>query len=106
MQRDNCFPCLEHPERAQHLMDQQLRSDWPMLLGDIARSLNPLHTTMFPAFPMEYYWSTYQSERLDHDRLATTGEKAAHGAIFRKTRCPKAGCPTAGHPNAGYPTPR
>ncbi len=62
VQRDNCFTWLEHPERAQRLMDRQLRSDWPALLNDIARSLNPLHETMFAAFPMEYYWSTYQSE--------------------------------------------
>ena len=62
VQRDNCFTWLEHPERTQHLMDQQLHSDWPVLLNDIARSLNPLHETMFAAFPMEYYWSTYQSE--------------------------------------------
>ena len=62
VRRDNCFSWLEHPERAQHLMDQQLRSDWPVLLNQVARSLNPLHETMFAAFPMEYYWSTYQSE--------------------------------------------
>ena len=62
VQRDNCFTWLEQPQQAQHLMDQQLRSDWPALLNDIARSLNPLHETMFAAFPMEYYWSTYQSE--------------------------------------------
>jgi hypothetical protein len=62
VQRDNCFTWLEHPERVQQLMDRQLRSDWPVLLSEIARSLNPLHDTMFAAFPMEYYWSTYQSE--------------------------------------------
>jgi hypothetical protein len=62
VQRDNCFTWLEHPERAQRLMDQQLRSDWRALLNEIARSLSPLHETMFAAFPMEYYWSTYQSE--------------------------------------------
>ena len=62
LQRDNCFTWLKHPERAQHLMDRQVRSDWPVLLSEIARSLNPLHATMFAAFPMEYYWSTYQSE--------------------------------------------
>jgi hypothetical protein len=62
VQRDNCFTWLEHPERAQQLMDRQVRSDWPVLLNDIARSLNPLHATMFAAFPMQYYWSTYQSE--------------------------------------------
>jgi hypothetical protein len=62
VQRDNCFTWLERPERAQQLMDQQVRSDRPALLNDIPRSLNPLHKTMFAAFPMEYYWSTYQSE--------------------------------------------
>ena len=62
LQRDNCFTWLEHPERVQRLMDRQLRSDWPVLLSKVARSLNPLHDTMFAAFPMEYYWSTYQSE--------------------------------------------
>jgi hypothetical protein len=56
-QRDNCFTWLEHPERAQHLMDQQLRSDWPARLTEIAPSLNPVHETMFADFPVEYYWS-------------------------------------------------
>jgi hypothetical protein len=62
LQRDNCFTWLEHPERAQQLMDEQLRAAWPELLGGIARSLNPLHEAMFQACPIEYYWSTYQSE--------------------------------------------
>lgn len=62
IQRDNCFTWLERPERVQRLMDRQLCSDWPVLLSKIARSLNPPHDTMFAAFPMEYYWSTYQSE--------------------------------------------
>jgi hypothetical protein len=62
VQRDNCFTWLEHPERAQQLMDRQLQAAWPELLHDIARSLNPLHETMFQACPIDYYWSTYQSE--------------------------------------------
>ena len=62
LQRDNCFTWLEDPERAQRLMDEQLRSDWPALLDQIARSLNPQHEAMFAGFPMQYYWSTYQSE--------------------------------------------
>jgi len=61
-QRGNCFTWLEHPDQVQRLMDQQVRSNWPGLLNDIARSLNPQHAAMFAAFPMEYYWSTYQSE--------------------------------------------
>jgi hypothetical protein len=60
--RDNCFTWLQHPERAQRLMDRQVRSDWPELLDGIARSLNPMHQTMFAGFPIDYYWSTHQSE--------------------------------------------
>jgi len=60
--RDNCFTWLGHPDRAQRLMDRQVQSDWPALLDGIACSLNPLHETMFAGFPMDYYWSTYQSE--------------------------------------------
>jgi hypothetical protein len=60
--RDNCFTWLERPERAQLMMDRQVRSDWPDLLNGIACSLNPMHRTMFAGFPIEYYWSTYQSE--------------------------------------------
>jgi hypothetical protein len=61
-QRENCFTWLEDPKRAQRLMDQQVRANWPELLDAIARSLNPLHETMFRACPVNYYWSTYQSE--------------------------------------------
>lgn len=54
LQRDNGFTWLEEPERAQRLMDAQLRSDWPTLLDQTARSLNPQHAAMFGAFPMQY----------------------------------------------------
>ena len=59
---DNCFTWLGDPELAQRLMNEQLRTDWPSALGKIARSLNPLHVDMFKPWPMDYYWSTYQSE--------------------------------------------
>jgi hypothetical protein len=62
VRRDNCFIWLKDPERAQQLMDQQLATAWPELLDSIARELNPMHDTMFQAYPMEYYWSVYQSE--------------------------------------------
>jgi hypothetical protein len=62
VRRDNCFAWLEDAKRAQRLMDRQLRSDWPALLDGVARSLNPQHAAMFAGFPMQYYWSTYQSE--------------------------------------------
>jgi hypothetical protein len=62
IKRDNCFTWLEDPLRAQALMDRQLQTAWPELLSGIARALNPLHEAMFEAFPMDYYWSTFQSE--------------------------------------------
>jgi hypothetical protein len=62
VQRDNCFTWLEDAERAQRLIDRQVRAAWPARLDGIARSLNPLHDAMFRACPVEYYWSTYQSE--------------------------------------------
>ena len=39
-QQDNCFIWLENPERAQRLMDRQVRAAWPELLNPVARSLN------------------------------------------------------------------
>jgi hypothetical protein len=60
--QDNCFPWIEDWPRAQQLMDQQLRVDWPTLLTDIASRLNPIHDQLFQAYPTSYYWSTYQSE--------------------------------------------
>ena len=62
IQRDNCFTWLEQPDQAQWLMDRQVQAAWPDLLNAIACSLNPQHTAMFQAFPVDYYWSTYQSE--------------------------------------------
>lgn len=62
VQRENCFVRLEEPARAQRLMDRQVQAAWPALLDGIARSLNPVHAAMFQAFPVAYYWSTYQSE--------------------------------------------
>ena len=60
--RENCFTWLKDPARAQQLMDEQLRSDWPTLLDGIAHSLNPQHEAMFADYPMPYYWTTHQSE--------------------------------------------
>lgn len=59
---DNCFTWLEDPERAQRLMGEQLETDWKAALTSIARTLNPLHEQIFQPWPMDYYWSAYQSE--------------------------------------------
>ena len=59
---DNCFTWLGDPHLAQRLMDQQLTINWPRALNTIARTLNPLHPTIFKPSPMDYYWSAYQTE--------------------------------------------
>lgn len=59
---DNCFTWLKDPARAQRLMDKQLAIDWKHALTSLARRLNPLHREIFRPWPMDYYWSAYQSE--------------------------------------------
>jgi hypothetical protein len=59
---DNCFTWLEDAGQAQQLMRRQLETEWRTLLDAIARRLNPQHQAMFQAYPVDYYWSTYQSE--------------------------------------------
>lgn len=59
---DNCFTWLGDPDLAQRLMDQQLETHWPRALDSIARMLNPLHRAIFESWPMDYYWTAYQSE--------------------------------------------
>jgi hypothetical protein len=60
--RDNTFVWVEDWKRAQQLLDEQLKTDWAKLLDEVARGLNPHHEEMFARLPVEYYWSTYQSE--------------------------------------------
>jgi len=59
---DNCFPWIEDWKRAQSLMDEQLRTDWPKALGHLASALNPIHDSVFEGYPIQYYWTTYQHE--------------------------------------------
>lgn len=59
---DNGFTQLSNPALAQRLMDKQLETDWPEALSRIARSMNPLHQKIFEPYPMDYYWSAYQTE--------------------------------------------
>jgi hypothetical protein len=61
-QQDNCFPWVADWEQAQRLMDRQLHANWPEVLAGIAHGLNPIHDEIFHRFPIQYYWSTYQSE--------------------------------------------
>ena len=48
--QDNCFPWVSNWEKAQQLLDSQLRADWPTLLDQIAGTLNPIHDEIFQRF--------------------------------------------------------
>jgi hypothetical protein len=61
--RENCFTHLSDPAAAQALVEAQLKTDWPQLLADIARRVNPITGTRLSArCPVDYYWSADQTE--------------------------------------------
>jgi hypothetical protein len=60
-QRDNCFVGIADIPRAQHLLSEQLRTNWDGLLGRIVKQWHPAHATLFPE-PLDYYWSGEETE--------------------------------------------
>jgi len=59
---ENCFVRIDDFQRAQRLMDEQLKFDWTGALDRIASLVNPVHGQIFPNYPIGYYWSAHQSE--------------------------------------------
>ncbi len=63
---ENCYTWLADPDRAQKLMNQQLRARWPTLLDSVLDDMNPIRHTMFGqlrgGYHLPYYWSVAQSE--------------------------------------------
>jgi hypothetical protein len=62
VRQGNCFPWVQDWGRAQELLEQQLRVNWPSLLQEVAQQLNPLQEELFGRYEARYYWTTYQSE--------------------------------------------
>ncbi len=62
LQQDNCFVWIEDYQRAQQLMDGQLKTNWTELLGSWAQQLNPIREQVFGRCPAEYYLTRFQSE--------------------------------------------
>jgi len=62
VRNDNCFSAVDDVARAATFLDDQLKTDWPLALTEIARWLNPHHDEIFAAAPMNYYWTAYQTE--------------------------------------------
>ncbi|MGH9593875.1 MAG: hypothetical protein ACRD5L_12350, partial [Bryobacteraceae bacterium] len=61
-QRDNCFVRVSDPLRAQALLDEQLRTDWPKLLNGLLAQAHPLHERLARPLKQDYYWSATQTE--------------------------------------------
>jgi hypothetical protein len=63
LREDNCVTWFASAQRqVQRLFDKQLETDWTRALTQIARHLNPMHRRIFEPWPMDYYWSAYQTE--------------------------------------------
>ena len=62
VQRENCFSFIEDVEAAQDLANEQLRSDWPKLLGGLLRQCHPLAEELCRPIGGAYYWSVQESE--------------------------------------------
>ena len=61
-QRDNCFVWVQDAARAQALLDEQLRTDWPRLLGGLLEQAHPLHAEICRPIGQTYYWTASASE--------------------------------------------
>jgi hypothetical protein len=61
-QWDNCFVAISDFDRAQALLDAQVRFDWSRWLGQLARRVQPAHAALFDGKPIDYYWSVDESE--------------------------------------------
>jgi hypothetical protein len=64
VQKNNCFPQIGDVAAAQRLMDAQLKTDWPAMLGKLADQAVPGSQELltFRGEPLEHYWSADQSE--------------------------------------------
>ena len=61
-QRDNCFVRVSNPLRAQALLDDQLKTDWPKALDALLSAAHPLHPELEAPLGQCYYWSASQTE--------------------------------------------
>jgi hypothetical protein len=59
---DNCFTWLQDVERAQALMAEQSRRNWPQALDGVRRLVHPSHPDVLGKWQSDYYWSLKQSE--------------------------------------------
>jgi hypothetical protein len=63
LKKDNAFVAIDDFRRAQALLDDQLKVNWPLELDALVRKFHPVHAERFGLpHPQPYYWTTEQSE--------------------------------------------
>jgi hypothetical protein len=60
--RDNCFIEIANLARAQKLLDRQPKLDWCGQMNRLLRRVHSQHAEFFAASPLEYYWTSEQTE--------------------------------------------
>jgi hypothetical protein len=73
--QDNCFRWVEDWARAQQLLDEQLRTDWPGLLNRLLEAANPA-LGLVDTQPLPYYWSMDEGEWASDLAFATPASLA------------------------------
>jgi len=62
LRQDNCFTWVSDVQRAQSLLEDQVRFDWPKALGELAARVNPALKSIVGDYRISYYWSLDESE--------------------------------------------
>lgn len=63
LKKDNAYVAIDDFGRAQALLDDQLKVNWPLELGALVREFHPVHAERFGLpLPQPYYWTVDQSE--------------------------------------------
>jgi hypothetical protein len=60
--KDNTFLRIADLNRAQQLMEEQLKTDWPAELGKLLSHAHPLHRQICRPLDLKYYWSASDTE--------------------------------------------
>lgn len=59
---DNCFTSVSDVARAQALLEQQHKTDWPGLMHPLVELCHPLHKEITKPIERDYYWTAAETE--------------------------------------------
>lgn len=76
---DNCFPWIDDVSRAQALMDQQHRTNWPVLLRPLLKKCHPWHAEISRPIERDDYWTAAETE---YATDVMFGDRAALARIY------------------------